>query len=77
MKTTRQYLESLPEPYRSEALENYELQNNADQKERDDNCPWGNSGNFLSNAFVWSKTKQGRKYWSELEFKIAKHKYNL
>lgn len=61
MKTIKQWLEELPEPYRTQALENYE--NNKVQ-----------SLSFaLINAFEWYDTPEGIEYWADLNKKICEN----
>lgn len=57
MKTIEQWLNELPEPYRSQALEN------VDEQQKKMMCV-----NILSaiDIFIWSKTKQGHKYWEKI-----------
>lgn len=64
MKTTKQWLESLPEPYRSEAL------NNADPrvlvKESTDSL----LSEALISSFTWSTSSQGFNYWKKLHYSL-------
>jgi hypothetical protein len=60
MKTIKEWLEELPEPYRSEALENSE------------DWSWDNKqevkslATALDCAFIWSLSPQGQDYWMKL-----------
>lgn len=65
MKTIRQHLETLPEPFRREALESLETRGNNKIETLDD---------ALKSAFTWVKTPQGHEYWSELVKKINPNK---
>lgn len=58
MKTIKEWLETLPEPYRSQALENMN-KNNSDEK-------MNSLSNTLGIAFVWGNTKQGSLYWNDV-----------
>jgi hypothetical protein len=60
-KTIKQWLETLPEPYRGQALAN--LKN----PEQIDNSLNG----ALKGAFVWETSAEGHAYWEE----VAKGKY--
>lgn len=62
MKPIKQWLEELPEPYRTQALENihyYDLERK---------CPNLPTAVFL--PFDWSSSKQGFDYWNELHEKL-------
>lgn len=56
MKTIREHLNELPEPYRTEALENY----NGSSKKKHKEVQVA-----LALAFVWMDTKQGYNYWND------------
>lgn len=58
MKTIREWLEELPQPYRGQALANMRPQN----KDIEENT----LQDGLQGAFVWSKTKEGRRYWQKV-----------
>jgi hypothetical protein len=58
MKTIKEYLEELPEPWRSQALENCDPDNM--QKDR---CTSQRSA--LMSAFIWSKSPEGKRYWND------------
>lgn len=58
MKTIREWLEELPEPYRTQAIENTEdelLLERVESLKKAVKC-----------AFIWNKSPQGHEYWSEL-----------
>jgi len=55
-KTIREWLETLPEPYRSQALENTEEYKLSEDK---DDC----LSEAIESAFTWKLTKQGLQYW--------------
>lgn len=59
-KTVREWLEELPEPYRSQALEN--IANPDCQPDPDFKCEQDTS---VSAAFVWGRTPQGHHYWGK------------
>ena len=60
-KTIREHLNDLPEPYRTEALENltesidgrFDIPNSEDKADA------------LQGAFVWASTPQGFEYWEK------------
>jgi hypothetical protein len=59
MKTIREHLNDLPEPYRTEALANNRHQFNWDVVYEDD------VSEAILGAFNWSDTPQGYEYWSK------------
>lgn len=61
MKTIREWLEELPEPYRTQALENV---NEHDPQIIDTSEQTAKKA--LSGAFVWMFTEQGERYWFDL-----------
>ena len=60
MKTIREFLEELPEPYRSQALENCK---NGDLASH-------SLSRAIEDAFVWKNTPQGDRYWNRVCCKI-------
>jgi len=62
MKTVKQWLETLQEPYRSKALKNM----TADEDKRD------SLSSAIRAAFVWSATEEGFDYWDEVHLNILK-----
>ena len=62
MKTIREHFEQLPEPYRTEAIENtkYDILGITEYSIAD----------ALLSAFTWDNTKQGYMYWSNLCAKL-------
>ncbi len=58
MKTIREHLNDLPEPYRTEALANNKNQSSWDKVKEDD------ISEALLGAFNWLDTPQGYDYWS-------------
>ncbi len=58
MKTVREWLECLPEPYRGQALANAEKSNMLDGRHE-------SLYDALSSAFYWEGSPQGHDYWSE------------
>ena len=59
-KTVKEWIQELPEPYRTEALENC----------NDPNKEVQSLSSALFYAFRWSETKQGACYWREIHGKI-------
>ena len=57
MKTIRQWLEELPDPYRTQALENIRVKEVLDLPELSFSVA-------LRSAFTWDATPQGYDYWS-------------
>jgi hypothetical protein len=58
MKTIKEYLEELPEPWRSQALENY------DPKFHPHTKTTSSLESAISWAFDWSESPEGHEYWS-------------
>lgn len=58
MKTIKEWLEELPEPYRTQALENSDIIHN---NNKSDSLP-----SALDMAFNWPQTNQGWEYWHKL-----------
>jgi hypothetical protein len=55
-KTIKEYLETLPEPYRSQALKNtYKI--HLDEAGKD------SVGHALKSAFFWESSPEGHDYW--------------
>ena len=69
MKTIKQWLEELPEPYRTQALENYD-ENYLNKIIEIKDCL-----DALRFAFDWSNTSQGFNYWQSFygDFYIKKY----
>lgn len=63
-KTIREWLSELPKPYRSEALENMDIEDADDIAD--------GLGNAICEAFKWGLTKQGKFYWEDLRDKAQK-----
>lgn len=59
-KTIREWFEELPEPYRSEAIDNCKRCDNEEVSLPD----------ALQAGFNWSTSKQGHSYWSKLNLKL-------
>lgn len=64
MKTIREWLEELPEPYRTQAIENYNNQEcnfnlRFGLKEQEHNS----LKDALFSAFAWGHTEQGYEHW--------------
>lgn len=55
MKTIREWFNSMPEPYRTEALVNCSMEDLDKQKPT--------LKQALSGSFYWAKTPQGADYW--------------
>lgn len=62
MKTVKEWLEELPEPYRSQALKNTKEELLKIEEVSADQAVFG--------AFRWDKTPQGFQYWDSLFCKI-------
>jgi len=62
-QTGLQWLRLMQEPYQSEAKKAIEEQGTQYVLEES----YGSNVSFLSSAFIWDKTKQGRQYWSNLQ----------
>lgn len=62
-KTIKQWLETLPEPYRTRALENIYL----GKTEHICNC----IEDALISAFSWENSKQGLAYWQKIYSKLT------
>ncbi len=64
MKTIREWLEELPEPYRTQAINNYDLLGPYPpfiESPYDIETLWS----AVLNAFDWSESKEGNHYWDE------------
>ena len=57
MKTIEEWLDQLPEPYRSQAI------NSSIKETLNLRCDTARAA--LSGAFVWADSKEGRHYWKE------------
>ena len=67
MKPIKQWLEELPEPYRTQALENLTKQPYNGSNEVD--C----MKDAVKGAFDWIKSKEGTSYWLDVWYKISKN----
>lgn len=65
MKTTKQWLETLPEPYRTQAFENAKLYGLL-------NRSYSSLKESLYSAFLWGETELGYTYWFEVMQAIRK-----
>lgn len=70
-KTVREWLETLPEPYRTQAIENTRTLN-GEAGEDIFNALDTEASSALHGAFVWSDSHQGFKYWNNLDNKLDK-----
>lgn len=61
MKTIREHLNELPEPYRTEALENMNQQPYVDIKQKI------SAADALQSAFYWSDSPQDHDYWEKFQ----------
>lgn len=61
MKTIREHFNTLPEPYRTQAIENTKYQNFENLNKTSPNVQ-----ESLLVAFYWDETKQGNEYWDDL-----------
>lgn len=66
MKTVKDFLEKLDEPYRSQALANCKTPN----------VEVENLFEAVGCAFLWSSTEQGQEYWQSLHSKIGNENEN-
>ncbi len=62
MKTIKEWLEELPEPYRSESIENMEAEVDRYTGDRMDS----NLKSALFCAFIWVDSPQGTGYWANI-----------
>lgn len=72
MKTIKEWLEELPEPYRTQAIDNM---NQATERHglRVDLIEEESLSKALCGAFSWALSKEGASYWSYLyEMKLNK-----
>ena len=58
MKTIRQWLSELPEPYRTQSLDNLPSKSNIEKV--------SSMQAALINGFEWDKSPQGTQYWVKL-----------
>jgi hypothetical protein len=65
MKTIRGWLETLPEPYRTQAIENATRDGSISFRTKERSL-----SDALCEAFVWSDTPQGREHWKKLHDEI-------
>ena len=67
MKTIKEWLEELPEPYRTQAIENHQNKKcNFDLRFGLEETEPTSLKDCLLDAFSWADTKQGGKYWQSL-----------
>ena len=62
MKKVKDWFEELPEPYRTQAIEN--------STKEELNCIEESLTNALSGSFFWFSSPQGQKYWGDLYEKL-------
>lgn len=67
MKTIREHLNDLPEPYRTEALENFE---NPSPEWTDVPNEVEDVKRALTEAFSWMSSKQGLSYWNNFYYTL-------
>ena len=72
MKTIREWLSELPEPYRSQALENVD-EKFIEYGYNKNRCK--SISTAILYAFDWSLSKQGHKYWDLLHIELIKNKF--
>jgi hypothetical protein len=65
MKTIKKYLGKLPEPYRTQAIENSKDWSNKLEVE--------SLSQAISNAFIWNNTPQGHNYWENFVINLKKN----
>ena len=63
MKTIKEWLKELPEPYRSEAIENTDSSRLVYKTSM-----VKDTATALKTAFAWNETKEGFVYWMELYY---------
>ena len=63
MKTILEWLQELPEPYRSESIDNVTKAKRMEKRKCLEDA--------LLSAFLWEETKQGWEYWDNLHTKIS------
>ena len=63
-KTRLEWLNELPEPYRSQGIKNTKKQRDDYQQAfmEEETTLWG----AIAGAFEWGKSKEGINYWSEI-----------
>lgn len=66
MKTIKEWLQELPEPYKTKTL--YYRENASTLFK--DNKYARSHGDALDNAFEWSKTEEGEQYWEDLSINL-------
>jgi len=71
MKTIREWLEQLPEPYRGQAMANMDIQRPGDLG-GEHPC----IRNAIEAAFRWDDSKEGHEYWSDLRDKYKSAPWN-
>jgi len=67
MKTVKEWLETLPEPYRTQALEN------AIKSKLDDSSP--DFGSAVIMGFIWEKSPQGWDYWNKIFIRASNEEF--
>jgi len=67
MKTIREWLEDLPEPYRGQALANMDI-----QRPGDHGGPHPCMRNAIEASFRWIDSTEGTAYWSDLRDKYKR-----
>ncbi len=65
MKTIKEWLNELPEPERSQAIENM-------QPDAEGQITARNKAEAVIQAFVFSQTPQGFSYWNNIHFNLEK-----
>lgn len=68
MKTIKEWLETLPEPYRTEAIENATNEGSIRFRTKHKSL-----SEALGSAFTWYFTLQGHDYWVDLYDKLEKN----
>jgi uridine kinase len=66
-KTVLEHLNDLEEPYRTQAIENAKIQNEANLELFVDS-----KRESISEAFIWSHSKEGYRYWNKYRNGIGK-----
>lgn len=69
-KTAKYWIDQLPEPQKSQALENINYYYNESERYLYFNSNHPSFFQAISCAFSWKKTPQGYAYWSEIAHKF-------
>ena len=73
-KTIEQWFQELPEPYRTQTLENCEKQSTIDWNAADATCD--KLSDAVALGFLWQDTPEGEEYWQEVYDTIAANEFD-